>query len=396
MERSSTSLTKILVLTTTLPTEEGDSTPSFVLDLARAVAEQMPAEVTIVAPAAPGAPPRQQFGPVAVRRFRYLPQRWAALGASTAILPALREKPLRVLQVPLLLGALTFAGWTAALRIRPDVVHTNWIVPVGVVGELVRRATPGRPAHVVTVRGSDVHALRGALWDRLRSWVTRKADLVLPVSGELAEILGLPPEQAVPMGAPPLFSEAKHQAQDDAPFLYVGRLAANKGVDVILRALAAGGGEATLRIVGEGPERARLQQLAKELGVAGRVTFCGPLPKRQVAEEMSKARALILASVESADGAREGSPNVLIEAVLVGTPIIASRIGGVPDRFEHGRTALLFEPGDHSALAGLLREVVFFPTAARLRAENAADVIGRDATSAAVGVRYMEAIGRLL
>lgn len=396
MSRGNATQARVLVLTTTLPAQEGDSTPSFVLDLAKEIAEQTPAQVVIVAPSAPGVPSRQQFGPVEVRRFRYLPRRLETLGSSTDIVPALRAQPLRWLQVPFLLAGLSLTSLRAVRQFRPDVIHSNWVVPIGVLGQVLRHLTPGaRPAHLVTARGADVFAFQGRLFDALRRWVVTTADLVLPVSEELADALGVPRDQAIPMGAPPLFSSYTNTASPDAPVLFVGRLAPSKGADVLLRALALSP-QTRARIVGGGAERRRLEELAANLGVAGRVEFLGPQPKERVAEELSRASALVLPSVVGADGAHEGSPNVLMEAVLVGTPIIASRIGGVPARFEHGHTALLFEPGDHSSLARLLDTVVSDPGGARKRAQIAADTIGEAATASGVGRQYATAIRKIL
>jgi colanic acid/amylovoran biosynthesis glycosyltransferase len=396
MSRVGISRIRVLVMTTTLPAQEGDSTPSFVLDLAKEIARQTPADVVVVAPSAPGAPLRQQFGPVEVRRFRYLPRRLETLGSSTDIVPALRAQPLRWLQVPFLLAGLSLVSLRVVWQFRPHVIHSNWVVPIGVLGQLLRHLTPGaRPAHLVTSRGADVFAFRGRLFDALRRWVVDTADLVLPVSEELADALGVPRGQAIPMGAPPLFSSYRNMATPDAPVLFVGRLAPSKGADVLMRALALSPATRA-RIVGGGAERQHLKKLAEELGVSDRVEFLGPQPKERVAEELSQASALVLPSIVGADGAHEGSPNVLMEAVLVGTPIIASRIGGVPARFEHGRTALLFAPGDHRELAAMLDQLAREPHRARQRALTASDILGRDATSAGVGEKYASAIRRMV
>lgn len=386
-------LTRILVLTTTLPTEEGDATPSFVLDLAQAMAEQIPAEITIVAPASPGAPLRQQFGSVAVRRFRYLPSRWASLGADTAIMPAIRQRPSQMLQVPFLLTGLLLRGVQEARRARPDILHAHWIVPVGVVA-VVARLLARRPVPllVVTSHGSDVHSLRGPAWDRVRRFVVRRADLTLPVSPAIAGRLGVPAANVVPMAASPAFATVSRNAPADAPFLFVGRLADNKGVDVILEALARTP-DASLRIVGDGPERDQLETLASSLGVSERCVFLGPLGKKEVAREMSSARALILASRTGADGAEEGSPTVLMEAVVAGLPIIASRIGAVPDLFRHGIDALLFDQGDTQTLAAHMRQVEQDAGYAEALSRVAAEHLGGSASFVGVARRYMAAIG---
>lgn len=386
-------LTRILVLTTTLPTEEGDATPSFVLDLAQEMAEQMPASITIVAPAAPGAPLRQQFGSVEVRRFRHLPQRWASLGASTAIVPAIREKPIRVLQVPLLLAGLALVSWRLSRRIRPDVIHSHWIVPVAILGEVVRRLTPGRPAHVVTSHGSDVHALKGPLWMKARGWVTDAADLVIPVSQEIADELGLEHVPVVPMGASPLFSNVSRQPEAGR-LLFVGRLVESKGLDTALRA-AALVPDVHLRIVGDGPDMRKMKDLAATLGVSERCEFLGALPKKAVADELSRAAALVMPSRPGSDGTKEGFPSVLMEAVVAGVPVIASRIGGVPTILTHFENALLFAPGDYKQLAELISNSTDDPAAGEIRARAALERLGNSAASSGAAAAYAREVTSL-
>ncbi|HKX73566.1 MAG TPA: glycosyltransferase family 4 protein [Candidatus Saccharimonadales bacterium] len=156
--------------------------------------------------------------------------------------------------------------------------------------------------------------------------------------------------------------------------LYVGRLEHVKGVDVLLRALpgivtAVPG--AHLRIVGDGPERARLEQLAEELGVTNAVTFCGWLKGDAVLAEYAKAKLHIIPSVWP-----ENLPTVAIEALAVGRPIVGSRVGGIPELIEDGVTGEIVTPGDHQELAtaitGLLtdKQLAAKATAARVSADR--------------------------
>lgn len=374
----------ILVLTTTLPTEEGDSTPSFVLDLAVAMAEQMPAEITIVAPAAPGAPLRQTFGAVTVHRFRYLPARLASLGASTAIVPALRERPVRVLQVPFLLVGLLVSALVLARRLRPDIVHSHWVVPVGLIGHAVARAVGA--VHAVTSHGSDVNALRGRLWDRLRRRVTDTADLVLPVSEELAHKLGLPTQTVIPMGVSPMFTSDRRTETELGHALFVGRLADNKGVDILLQATARTP-EAQVMIVGDGPERTRLERLSEKLDLAGRVTFKGALGTGDIAELMRTSRVLVAPSTVTKDGSGAGT-TVLLEAVTAGLPIIVSRTGAASDLFENGNTARIVEPGDVGQLASALKEAYRSPDIYSGFAASAYSRVGQQASMRHVARQY--------
>jgi glycosyltransferase involved in cell wall biosynthesis len=115
---------------------------------------------------------------------------------------------------------------------------------------------------------------------------------------------------------------------------------------------------AAVLIVGDGPERGRLERLAARLGV-DRVRFLGFLPHAVVAGHMCHADVLALPSVYEELG------SVLVEALQAGLPIVASRVGGIPAVVEHGRNGLLVRPGDAHALAAALDAVLLDPALAR-------------------------------
>jgi glycosyltransferase involved in cell wall biosynthesis len=130
----------------------------------------------------------------------------------------------------------------------------------------------------------------------------------------------------------------------------VGRLSRHKGFDYLLRAvqeLSRRGAPVDAELIGDGEERQGLEALARELGVADRVTFRGYLPFTQVKEAMSRATVL----VHPSDGLGDGLPNVLREAMAVGTPVIASDVAGIPEALDGGRCGVLVPPKDVSALA---------------------------------------------
>lgn len=98
--------------------------------------------------------------------------------------------------------------------------------------------------------------------------------------------------------------------------------------------------------LGDGPEAGALKALAGELGIADRVTFCGYIPFSDVRAAMSRAMVL----VHPSDGLGDGLPNVLREAMAVGTPVIASRVAGIPEALDDGRCGALVPPKDVGAL----------------------------------------------
>jgi glycosyltransferase involved in cell wall biosynthesis len=134
----------------------------------------------------------------------------------------------------------------------------------------------------------------------------------------------------------------------------LGRLVEKKGVDVLIRALAAmkpGPDGIELEIAGDGPLRADLEQLANELGIAGRVRFVGNLPHHAVRDWMHGLDAFVLACKRDANGDMDGIPVVLMEAMSQSVPVISTRLSGIPELVVDGTTGLLAEQGDPIDLA---------------------------------------------
>jgi glycosyltransferase involved in cell wall biosynthesis len=132
-----------------------------------------------------------------------------------------------------------------------------------------------------------------------------------------------------------------------AHLLFVGRLAAVKGVPMLfdaLRDLSKDHPALHLTLVGDGPERAALERRAREMGLTSRITFAGYKSQAEVAELLRTATALVLPSFA------EGVPVVLMEAMAARVPVVTTRIAGVPELVEDGVSGLLVPPGDAHAL----------------------------------------------
>ena len=172
--------------------------------------------------------------------------------------------------------------------------------------------------------------------------------------------------------------EALAGPRDAAATPYVlcaGRLSPEKRFETAidaLHALAAGGSALELRIAGEGPCAADLRARAAAGPAAARIRFLGPTTPAETARQMRSAAALVLSSE------REGCPNVLLEAMALGTPILAADIPAVRELIEPGVTGTLFAGGDPAELANALHALIGAPerframtAAARLRAQVA-------------------------
>lgn len=134
----------------------------------------------------------------------------------------------------------------------------------------------------------------------------------------------------------------------------VGRLSAEKGFAGLIDAVAALGADsrARLTLVGDGPLRVELDAQVARLGLGDRVTFLGRLPEVETLRAIADSDLLVLSSF------MEGLPIVLMEAMALGKPVIASRVAGIPELVRDGDTGLLFAPSDWDGLAEALRTLV--------------------------------------
>lgn len=143
-------------------------------------------------------------------------------------------------------------------------------------------------------------------------------------------------------------------AADGQEVVSVGALRKKKGHDLLIRAIAQLP-SATLRIAGDGPERDHLSALVRDLGVDARTRFLGHRSLQEIRDLLDDASVFCLASRPTASGDRDGVPNVLIEAMARGVPIISTRVSGIPDLLEG--VALLIDPDDGDALRGALQHL---------------------------------------
>jgi colanic acid/amylovoran biosynthesis glycosyltransferase len=189
-----------------------------------------------------------------------------------------------------------------------------------------------------------------------------EAALFICVSNFIREQLltrGFPPEKLVVhrYGVELDVSVPEDPPGPSGQVLFAGRFVEKKGISYLLEAmrrLEAEPGELELVLVGDGPIAGELKRQASPLK---RVSFAGWLPNAELRRRMHGALAVCVPSVHAEDGDAEGLPNVVIEAMAAGAPVIGSRHAGIGEAVVHEHTGLLVPPADADALAGALRRL---------------------------------------
>jgi glycosyltransferase involved in cell wall biosynthesis len=170
--------------------------------------------------------------------------------------------------------------------------------------------------------------------------------------GVPAERVIVVPNPAPTVGEIPRRDELRRRLGiNGTTFVFAGRLVAAKDLPLAVAAMRHVP-EARLVIVGDGPERRRVADAIADAGVADRVVLTGGLRRPEAIQWLRAADAAVLSS------AWENLPHAAVEAIAVGTPVVATAVGGVPEVVETGVNGILVSPGDEHALAGAMRSIV--------------------------------------
>lgn len=400
----------LLFVTQTYPRFPEDTAGPFIRDIARGLVRGGD-RVTVLAPHAAGVAERWDDGGVDVRTFRYAPERFEVLGYGRSLAADERIKGAAGVVTPLYALGLLKAMRKLTWERRFDAVHAHWIVPNGVIAALGATDLP----LAIGLHGSDVFLAEKPGVRRSVAWALSRTRLLTGCSPELVARVralgggrkrgGFPAERSrvIPYGVDPeAFSPDRSRRPiwrqklgipAEAPLLLgVGRMATKKGFQVlldILPLLLPAVPEAHVVLAGGGDRLEEFRSVAAPW--PGRVHFPGSVLRDTLPDLYRAADLFVLPAVHDPAGNVDGLPNVILEAMASGLPVVASDVSGIPLAVVPGETGRLVAEGDGRALLGALVPLLADLPAARALGEAGRRRVLAELTWDAVAGRYREA-----
>jgi colanic acid/amylovoran biosynthesis glycosyltransferase len=252
-----------------------------------------------------------------------------------------------------------------------DLIHCHY-GPNGQRAVAARRVGALQGPIITTFHGFDVNRLPKIYGPNFYADLFEEGDFFTVGSEFMRQkivALGAPEDRIakLPMGvdiARYQFLEKKEPHDGKVQLLTVARLVENKGIQFVIRAIAAIRKDLPgIRyvIAGDGPLRSDLEKLVDQLGLGGNVEFAGAVSQEEVLALYEAAHGFVLAGIETKSGDVEGQAVVLAEAQAAGLPVIATAVGGMPESMRNEESGLLVPPGDIEALANAIRRLAQHP-----------------------------------
>jgi len=390
-------------MTSTFPRYQGDTDPPFVYELCTHIASHY--SVTILAPHARGLHRRENFNSLPIYRFKYFFQFGEMLAYDGGMLNKLRQHRAAYLIIPFfLVGEIA-----AALRLLKSqsyaLINPHWLLPQGFCALIARSISRSKTPIICTVHGGDIFALRDPLSTLLKLFVLRGSDAVIAVSRAVKDKVlrfGIDDSKVhiIPMGVDlqKLFVPSV-QEQTKKKLLFVGRLVSKKGLLILIESLPEvfrHHPDATLTIVGSGPQEYVAKQRIAALNLSHKVEFLGALPHHQLPIIYQSASIVIFPSIVDPSGDTEGLGMVMIEAMGCGCAVIASDLPAVRDVVIDHTTGILVEQQNPASLAEKIIYLLENPTERRAIGKNARQFVRQRFDWSVTASSYCELIERFI
>ena len=371
---------KICLLTHTYPCFPNDTTAPFVESTAETL-QKHGVDVTVLTPDTPKFARTAADHTVNLQTYRYFfPRCLQLLGYSNTLVNDCELKRYVYLLAPFMFLSAIFHLFRLHCKHGFDVIHAQWLLPNGFIGAVLCKVY--KLPLVITMQGSDMFvAKQNPFFKWLATWTLKQTAMVTSVTPTfLPELvaLGVPDAKRclIPNGVDPgSFLPPSHKQlaalrkalsipADNLIVFALGRIVLKKGFDFLVQAIPLVCKEMpniTFIIGGDGTDLDRLKTMVKDLGVSDSVRLPGTINRTDVPAYFHLCDVFTLPAVFDPKGNVDGCPNVILEAMACGKPIVSSRISGIPIIVKDKETGILVEEKNVSqlaeALVALLRDV---------------------------------------
>jgi glycosyltransferase involved in cell wall biosynthesis len=358
---------KILVLTSTFPRWHGDKDPPFVFELCRRLGDRF--SITVLAPHFPGSQAKENFTNIHVVRFRYFfgPLERLAYGSGGGILTRVRRNPAWGLMTPFLFVSQVLATIRLLRKENFDLIHAHWLIPQA-VSAVIARSLSGRHVPLLsTGHGGDLYGLRGKVMDGIREVVFKRSTALTVVSQVMARDIVKTGASMEKIHVIPMGTDLVHRfypgtgVRNPKQVLFVGRLVEKKGCRYLIEAwptVIKNDSEAKLWIVGDGPEREKLQNRVRELKVGASVKFLGARAQTSLPDLYRSSGVVVFPSVVDRGGDREGFGLVPVEAMGCECAVVATDLPAMENIVKDGGTGLVVPQKDAASLANAISRLL--------------------------------------
>jgi glycosyltransferase involved in cell wall biosynthesis len=396
------------MVTSSYPRFAGDSVGTFMEPIATSIASRGHI-VHVVAPWHPLVTRKPVEHGVHFHFYKYAPvPSLNVFGYAEGMRADVRVRRTALAATPLALAAGWRAAWKVAHKHHATIMHGHWVVPGGVTAALAAQGIP----LVISLHGSDVYVAERLAPARVAARMAfRRSAFVTACSQDLASraiALGAPRERTkvVPYGVdasrfqPSATARTEFRRQlnvgDDVPLIAAaGRLVSKKGFEYLIDAMTQVD-QAVLALAGDGTLADDLRTRAARAGVTARVIFLGNRSQDEVSRLFAAADVIATPSVRDESGNVDGLPNVVMEALASGTPLVTTSAGGIGSVVTSGETALVVPEKDAGALATALRQVLADPALGHRLAAAARNLVRAQFGWAQTAAQFEEAYRRAL
>ena len=365
---------KILILTTTFPKNQEDySTPRFIYDVAKNIADRN-VKTIVLTPDRPGSKNKienftDKFYAI---RFSYFIKNKQHLTTGEGIIPHIKANKGNFILIPFLMISQLLHTIKLIKKEEITIINSHWLVPSGLTGALIQKFLKRK--NFVTIHAGALYLLEKIpLGNRIAKFIFNNSTKIFIVSEfgkkQLFKLLNLKDKtqynakvKTIPMG---IYIDKFRLKKNKTVFqkksfnvLFLGRLVEKKGLVYAIEAIKRiQNSNINFHICGEGPLRKVLEEIVEINNLTHKIKFYGNISENDKINYFNSADVLLVPSIETAEGDKEGLPVVILEALSAGLPIIASDVGGIKEGVLDNYTGKLIEEKNAESIIKAIHEL---------------------------------------